>query len=817
MRAFVQTVAESTAVHEAPTVRQALIELCYQSLSSSACALSASVPVLLNGMVGLCTDSFPQVSALARERLDSFCGAQLSKTSERTDSSLALQQVLHDNVRLLSLQLPRVIRGVDDVEKLRLFSLLSGYFSILGPQTESFLALEANMKRLSSCLMQILQLEESDMGLIQERPGSHGKYIYTGGTPLSPPSPTNQPATPSANQTATPPTNSTASQSTDQTAGQSFEPSTKDSATAQEAQDSSDPAANASAQDSTVQTENAVETLGNLFWNAPYRKRFAFFHDERIFASVRQTLRLIGYFGDITVLVDYFLRLFRQSPREQKQALIVLNELLLGASGHHPRVFSSTHFDQSNATRPLKQKNAINFVVREIFHELLREQYWTLRTSNDHNDAHTTTVRAASTLDLRLDQPTTFQLPHLYSNIILSSLVIEAVATIAFVLQRDFQRLIMHSIYQLLRLLGSHNAVVANTALFSLTTICNACAYDSPSELIQRNCDYLINAISLNLRHLELNGDAPRVLQVMVQYLDESSFPLLSDIINEVVQALDGYDQRQVPSLLSVLHTLSAKLSDWRASLDLQHKEKEERLRSSQHSELQDAKEPDPASHHVLLSKVLERCIHFVGHDDARVRLLVMDTIGSSALALTNETLLLPLIHQLWKPLTQRLKDPEGFVVRQAVLLIAKLAELCPRFIQNRVLTDVIPPIVRFLHHDPNLLSRQRHTWEWRPFASVLSALASLVRVLELGLEEIQLLSDACFPFLPANYPQPLQEGALEVMRGLIERDSDAMWYEVSMRCGGCGVERGAPFVRPRPPPPHPLQLPARALLALIK
>jgi hypothetical protein len=43
--------------------------------------------------------------------------------------------------------------------------------------------------------------------------------------------------------------------------------------------------------------------------------------------------------------------------------------------------------------------------------------------------------------------------------------------------------------------------------------------------------------------------------------------------------------------------------------------------------------------------------VHFLGDEDARVRMLVMEIVQHSAGALQHDTLLLPLIHSLWKPL----------------------------------------------------------------------------------------------------------------------------------------------------------------------
>ena len=49
------------------------------------------------------------------------------------------------------------------------------------------------------------------------------------------------------------------------------------------------------------------------------------------------------------------------------------------------------------------------------------------------------------------------------------------------------------------------------------------------------NADYLVNEISLRLRHLPDNLKTPLVLQAMLQHSSERLLPLVHDTIQEVV------------------------------------------------------------------------------------------------------------------------------------------------------------------------------------------------------------------------------------------------------------------------------------------
>ena len=60
------------------------------------------------------------------------------------------------------------------------------------------------------------------------------------------------------------------------------------------------------------------------------------------------------------------------------------------------------------------------------------------------------------------------------------------------------------------------------------------CIHRSIGELVQRNADYLVNAISLRLRHFCENKKSPLVLKVMLQYSSKDILPLINDAIQEV-------------------------------------------------------------------------------------------------------------------------------------------------------------------------------------------------------------------------------------------------------------------------------------------
>jgi len=90
----------------------------------------------------------------------------------------------------------------------------------------------------------------------------------------------------------------------------------------------------------SVQTSNLASgqepSLSTQYSSQYVRKQFKFIKDERTLASLVSTIRFLGRYGDTVALMDYLVNVLRsQSSEYKKQAIFVLNELLVGASGVH--------------------------------------------------------------------------------------------------------------------------------------------------------------------------------------------------------------------------------------------------------------------------------------------------------------------------------------------------------------------------------------------------------------------------------------------------------------------------------------------------
>lgn len=101
-------------------------------------------------------------------------------------------------------------------------------------------------------------------------------------------------------------------------------------------------------------------------------------------------------------------------------------------------------------------------------------------------------------------------------------------------------------------------------------------------------------------------------------------------------------------------------------------------------SDKQDKKLP---THIKIIIEVMKRCMHFLPSKDVQKSLMAMQTLQEGLPILIEwEDELLPIVHQLWHPLTDRFNDGNILIINHAWQLLHVLANISNDFIRNRTL-----------------------------------------------------------------------------------------------------------------------------------
>lgn len=298
------------------------------------------------------------------------------------------------------------------------------------------------------------------------------------------------------------------------------------------------------------------------------RRYFRFFTDERLFLLLQQLCQLLGFYGDLYLLVDHFMELYHESVVYRKQAAMILNELVVGAAGLEVENLHENHIK----TSPEELKE----IVTTILEEYTSQENWYLVTCIESEEGGEELTMKQSGLQAITSAAHTCQVTSfpafskpgpticsMNSNIWQICIQLEGIGRFAYALGKDFRLLLMSALYPVLEKAGDQTLLISQAATGAMLDICHACGYDSPQHLISQNSDYLVNGISLNLRHLSLHPHTPKVLEVMLWNSDASLLPLVADVVQDILATLDQFYDKRATSFVGVLHALLAALAQW--------------------------------------------------------------------------------------------------------------------------------------------------------------------------------------------------------------------------------------------------------------
>ncbi|KAM8830317.1 TELO2-interacting protein 1 homolog [Synchiropus picturatus] len=555
------------------------------------------------------------------------------------------------------------------------------------------------------------------------------------------------------------------------------------------------------------------------------RKHFLLFTDDKIFSLLMEICRTLGYHGNIYLLSDHFLDLYRQSQSYRKQAAMVLNQLVRGAAGHSAGVGPSTSLEDLTA------------VVHMVLDEYMSVDNWQLLTTaqerekdpqdqQPHSSVRLLSISdsGAGPLQVLPSSTSSCSVLQLNSNIWQLCLQLEGVSCCAQALGVDFRPLLMTSLYPVLEKAGEETLLVSQAALSCLWDVARSCRYQTLTEMINLNCDYLLNDVSLNLQRLSQHPEAPRVLTVMLVHSDRRLLPLVGDIVQDVLTALDLSYERTAPLFCCVLLALMKALARWFPSAPcpapssapppptpLDHFDVQQFLLEYQKQkdlaegrwvegvDDQDVEAPPPSElphdddddgdkkgelplHLSVTKDVMERCVHLLSDPDLRVRLKVLDVLELCVCLLSEkEEELLPMVHRCWPALLQRLTADDPLAILRAFRVLCSLGDACGDFLRRRVSKEILPKVSSSLLHQAPVSARAgpvyTHTLAYKLQLAVLQGLGSLCQRLDLGELELEQVCETCLPYLSCRQPAGLQEACLSVFRILARLDPDLVWF----------------------------------------
>jgi hypothetical protein len=428
-------------------------------------------------------------------------------------------------------------------------------------------------------------------------------------------------------------------------------------------------------------------------------------------------------------------------------------------------------------------------------------------------------------------------------------------ATCAKILSTSFRRHLISTLYLVLSHLGSPHALVRRYAEIALGHIAYHTGYASPRNLILDNVDYVINIVSQRMTYKRLDPLAPMVLISMIKLVGEPIVPLVQDIIADIFDALDDFHGYTLLSstILAVMDTLMkamanevqyaeykpkrstsarmrpgpepvvdfAKFTKWYAErADKARQTVDEMLdkasnapwgkaaESSKDEEPTEAPdntsgEPEipPTRAQEVCIQMMQKSIYFLTHANSFLTARVMSLFASGVPVLVTqerESDVLPLIHQAWPYVLNRLKDTTSPYVRtEAAALIECLAKWTGDFMSRRILDDAWPIFREMLatqkrQDDQSALARRGgtrgttspYTVSHRLYVSMIQAMTYIVQEVPVADDLFWEIVVAFRPFLDSRVHEELGTAAVKLYRCMAERDEDAVWLALHSTMG---------------------------------
>ncbi|OQU94705.1 hypothetical protein CLAIMM_01029 [Cladophialophora immunda] len=246
-----------------------------------------------------------------------------------------------------------------------------------------------------------------------------------------------------------------------------------------------------------------------------------------------------------------------------------------------------THSFSQNITRSLVDHLHDSDISKKLSAAWLALQF--LRSdSNKSFDVMELVDDNISSPDFSLSRP--FLISDLYSNILpylteypdledegdtdwrLVALSLESLILQASQLSQSYRPELVETLFPLLTLLGSGNALLQQHAMTALNLLATACEYPSTSQMLIENVDYLINAVALRLNAFDVSPISLRVIGMMIHLCGGRLLPHLDDLIGSIFGALDtfhGYPNL-VEQLFEVLKMVVTESSKKPAILSIQ-------------------------------------------------------------------------------------------------------------------------------------------------------------------------------------------------------------------------------------------------------
>lgn len=344
-------------------------------------------------------------------------------------------------------------------------------------------------------------------------------------------------------------------------------------------------------------------------------------------------------------------------------------------------------------------------------------------------------------VDVRGNQPTPavddsiLTLQDIKFNVLHTCLILETVASYASYLNIQFQPYLLNSLHRILEKSGSSHYMIHSAGIYALMSLQAALNLNSISELIFQNADYISFHVNRSLRKADESQSALEILSVVIKYSSLNTIPHLESIVNTVLlESSKSYQLRNILSFLKVFHMILLGVRQWanenevvpnttesmdRENVSVTHIDWIQLLhqvddfdegdddidinKEPSNDEIEadglpnknvqmDGHQSDTNEEQVqkpifieFTLNILQRCIRYISSKSRDEKLVALEAVCVGLdIIKTYEDDLLPMVHAIWLPFVERVRDNDSIILRRCFSVLHILAKYAKDFIYKR-------------------------------------------------------------------------------------------------------------------------------------
>ncbi|XP_059611760.1 uncharacterized protein LOC132258449 [Phlebotomus argentipes] len=472
----------------------------------------------------------------------------------------------------------------------------------------------------------------------------------------------------------------------------------------------------------------------------------------------------------IGIISGNFLRILEMRSSTSNQVLVIMNNLLSC------------------------EENQQSSWMMEFLLELLKDIHWNL------------------CLQLSSEMPSEEILTRedIKFNVVHSCLVLESVGLCAKRMGSVFHPYLFKTFHRILAKAGSSNYCVRTAATMALEDMKESFNAATIEEFVHSNTDYIIFYVNKFLKKSYTYDDGLGMLQIILEYTAEDAIThfYLETILQSLLQ--DGEkikDQQKLKAHFKIYHLFLLKMLKWSEEnnkeivneessdeilqqwLDILNQEEE--IETEEHNETAPKEEIEETEKIVpnyvkLTDEMMRLVIKYISSKDQDLSLLSLElmTVGISVLSGCEEKLL-PIVHLVWFPLSEKFKCNNPVILRQCFRLLLLLARTSKDFILKRTLSDVIPTINQCLIDGSVKSAKNSHygmfiyTQDFKVISTILSQYGKLISDIQMQEKSLDTAIDCALLYMEKNQHTELQKMSLAFCNSLLNYDAPTIYLRL--------------------------------------